>query len=303
MNSKAGRASSSPQTGGPVDGVNAASGGRRRPVPSGLRARGSNAAAVVDDLLPGSPFFRKRMVAYVSGAVLLLAAISVVLAWRQYDDAKSQAVNDLDARVVAVSALVDTAFAGKVATLDVIAKTPAVVDQKPAAMAAYFKSVDPAGSSLFSGGLGWSDRQGWVLATTSSRAPDQHRLTTVFPPRADLGSALRQRRPDRATPEAAARRCRRSDLRSPAPALGGPRRQHPVTDGNGHKQALDLGFGNLQIIDRNGRLLTSASSALERAVAPRDPEHGLGCRRLHPRARRPGRRRGRLCRPPRLRIG
>src|SRR5579872_741879 len=132
---------------------------------------GPNPPTTVDELLPGSPFFQKRMVAYVSGAVLLLAAISAVLAWRQYDDGKTRAVNDLDARVVAVSALVDTAFAGKVETLDAIATAPAVVDRRPAAMSAYFRSVDPAGSSLFSGGLGWGDRQGVVVASSRPGAP------------------------------------------------------------------------------------------------------------------------------------
>ena len=92
--------------------------------------------------------------------MVVLAGISIVLAWRQYDDAKSRALNDLDARVVAVSALVDTSFGGQIASLNSIAKSPAVVARQTPKMTAYFKRLEAPGSRLFSGGLGWIDRQG-----------------------------------------------------------------------------------------------------------------------------------------------
>ena len=232
----------------------------RRPalrIPSS-RDRASNPAPAVDELMHGgSPFFRRRMVAYVSGAVLLLAAISVVLAWRQYDDAKSRAVNDLDARVVAVSALVDTAFAGKVEALAAIAETRAVVERQRSEMSAYFRSADPPGSSLFSGGLGWSDRHGLVLASSRSGAPVsiasrlyfRHVLTTARP---YVSAGL------------IGRRLKQPIVVVAVPTYDGRHRISGVLVGSillktatANKQALDLGFGDLQIIDRNGRLLTS----------------------------------------------
>ena len=215
-------------------------------------------ATAPDELLPvGTSFLGRRVVAYVSSAVLLLAAISVILAWRQYDDAKSRAVNDLDARVVAVSALVDTSFADKIATLDAIAKAPAVVDQQHSAMSSYFRRLESPGGALFSGGLGWGDLRGRVLASNQSGKPlnvasrlyFRHVLTTGQP---YVSAGLIGRRTKQPIVVIAAptydRRGRISGVLVGSILLK-PTRQN--------KQSLNLGFGDLQIMDRNGRLLLS----------------------------------------------
>jgi len=233
-----------------------APGARMRP--PGRRSREWDAAAAVDELLRGgSATFRRRMIVYVLGAVLSLAAISVALAWLQYNDAKSQALNDLDARVVAVSALVDTSFGGKIATLDTIASIPAVVDQQTAQMSAYFKRVDPAGSPLFSGGLGWSDRQGLVRASNrsgsvidiSSRLYFQQALATSRPYVSDglIGRRVKQPIIVVAVPTYD----RQGQVSG---VLAGGILVKSVGE---NEQALDLGFGNLRIIDRSGQLLLS----------------------------------------------
>src|SRR5262245_6973391 len=63
-------------------------------------------------------------------AVVLLAGISIFLAWQQYDDAKEQAKKDLQDRVTAVAALVDSSFTGQIQTLSSIAKAPSVTAQR-----------------------------------------------------------------------------------------------------------------------------------------------------------------------------
>jgi len=74
--------------------------------------------------------FRRRLIASGGLALVLLVAISVAIAWRQYDDAKTRAMTDLEARVVGVGAIIDTSFAGQIATLDSIANAPSVVAQQ-----------------------------------------------------------------------------------------------------------------------------------------------------------------------------
>ena len=85
-------------------------------------------ADTIDVLLyQGLTSFRRRMIAGATVAVLLLAGISIALAWRQYEDARTRALQDLEARVVAVSAIVDTSFAGQIGTLNAMAKAPSVL--------------------------------------------------------------------------------------------------------------------------------------------------------------------------------
>src|SRR5437763_11338007 len=75
-------------------------------------------------LYQGAASFRRRIIAAAAIAVLLLAGISISIAWRQYQDARTRATHELEARVVAVSAIVDTSFAGQIAALTSISKAP-----------------------------------------------------------------------------------------------------------------------------------------------------------------------------------
>src|SRR4051794_3644855 len=122
----------------------------------------------IDGLLyQGVASFRRRIIIGATLAVLLLAGISGAVAWRQYDDARARAANDLKARVVAVSAVVDSSFAGQISTLDAIAKAPSVVNVEAALMSAYFRRINPKRHAAFSGGLGWINRKGLVEATSN----------------------------------------------------------------------------------------------------------------------------------------
>ena len=71
--------------------------------------------------------FRRRLIGGAVIAVLILAAVSTALAWRQYRDDQHRAVNDLGSRVVLVSAAVNSYLAGGVSTLGAISEAPAVI--------------------------------------------------------------------------------------------------------------------------------------------------------------------------------
>ena len=195
------------------------------------------------------------MIAGATLAVLLLAGISIALAWRQYEDARTRAMNDLQARVVGVSAIVDTSFAGQIATLNSISKAPSVVNQKSGLMSAYFARVNPRNAPQFSGGLGWIDLKGAVLASSNpggaanlSKRLYFRRVLATGKPYVSAGLIGKR-------------------LKQPIIVVAVPTR-----DAHGHlsgvlagsillktvaesRQALDLGYGDLQIVDRNGHLL------------------------------------------------
>ena len=224
-------------------------------------ANGWEQAKPVDGVFRNdSASFRRRAIIGTASGVLLLAGISVVLAWRQYDDAKSRAVTELKARVVAVSALVDTSFGGQIATLQVIAKAPVVVDEELPLMNAYFARVESRESRLFSGTLGWIDIHGVARASNHP-----NRLTTAsFADRAYFKHVVTT-----GTPYVSAglvgRTNRQSIIVVAVPTFDLHGRLSGVLAGSillrtvgESKQALDLGYGNLQILDRNGqRLLDS----------------------------------------------
>ncbi len=220
----------------------------------------------IDGLLRrDSASFRRRAIVGTGIGVLLLAGISIALAWSQYDDAKSRAVTDLDARVVAVSALVDTSFGGQISTLQSIGKAPAVIDRQLPRMDQYFARVDPKGSRLFSGGLGWIDLHGIARASN----PPNHLTTGSFADRTYFKQVVK------------------TGLPYVSAGLIGRNNKQPVTvvavptfDARGHlsgvlvgsillktvgesKQALDLGYGDLQILDRKGNLLLEGLKPVE----------------------------------------
>jgi hypothetical protein len=118
------------------------------------RADVSGDPGPIDVLQRDSAALRRWIVVGGCVAVLLLAGLSIVLAWQQYDDAKAQAENDLRARVVAVAALVDTSFTGQIQTLSSIAKAPSVVGQQLPRMRPYFRRVSRPGAAPFTGGIG-----------------------------------------------------------------------------------------------------------------------------------------------------
>src|SRR5215470_2948085 len=93
---------------------------------------------------------RRRLAVGLAVAVVVVAGVATVVAWKLYDDARSRALTDLRARTVAVGAVIDQAFAGDTATLEAVAKAPAVVSGKDAAVGAYLARAFPR-SSTFTG--------------------------------------------------------------------------------------------------------------------------------------------------------
>jgi anti-sigma regulatory factor (Ser/Thr protein kinase) len=213
----------------------------------------------IDGLLyQGVASFRRRMIAGATVAVLVLAGISIALAWRQYDDARSRAMKDLQARVVGVSAIVDTTFSGQIATLNAISLAPSVVSQESLRMADYFKRVNPSKAPQFSGGIGWIDRKGLVLASSnpSGRITDLskrlyfRRVLATGKPYVSaglLGKRIKQPIVVVAVPT-------RDAQGRVSGVLAGSILLRRIAES---KQALDLGYAGLQVVDRNGHLLLS----------------------------------------------
>ena len=232
----------------------------------------------IDRLLSqGAASFRRRIIAGATVAVLLLAGISIILAWRQYEDGRTRATKDLEARVVAVSAIVDASFAGQIATLTAIAQAPSVVSQDSIRMNVYFARVNPKRAPLFSGGLGWIDRKGYVLASStrgtagnlSKRLYFRHVLETGKPyvSAGLIGKRLKQPIVVVAVPT----RDQRGRIMG---VLAGSILLQTVAES---KQALDLGYGDLQIIDRNGHLLLAGLDPVQnRSLLTRIKATGTG---------------------------
>jgi serine phosphatase RsbU (regulator of sigma subunit)/anti-sigma regulatory factor (Ser/Thr protein kinase) len=225
------------------------------------RAELSGAPGPVDVLQRDSRVLRRWIVAAGCGAVLLLAGISIVLALQQYDDAKEQARDDLRARAVAVAALVDTSFTGQIQTLTSMAEAPSVVQRELPRMQSYFRRVGPPGSPPFTGGIGWIDRSGMVRATNTSGPPIGslssreyfRRVVATHKPYVSAGLF--------------GKKIRRPVIVVAVPTFG------PGGDFTGalagsillktvaeSRQALALGYGNLQLVDRNGQLLLGGLS-------------------------------------------
>jgi serine phosphatase RsbU (regulator of sigma subunit)/anti-sigma regulatory factor (Ser/Thr protein kinase) len=203
---------------------------------------------------------RRRRVA--AGAVLVVAALAagaVLLAWRQYDDGKQHALNEAHARVVLTATVFDTYFAGEFGTLESIAKSPPVEARNLPEMAAYFKSVQPPAGRLFTGGLGWIDRQGIsrVSTTPTKGAPVDvadrgyfQRVVTTLEPYVSNGLVTKSRQQRvvvMAVPTFDTQGALTGVLAG-ALNLEGAVTSQPETN---------LGYQGLVIVDRSGQELTS----------------------------------------------
>ncbi|HET6173730.1 MAG TPA: SpoIIE family protein phosphatase [Gaiellales bacterium] len=111
---------------------------------------------------------RPRLLLAVLLAGLVLVAAAGGLAWHQYDGARRSAVDNARARVILASSIVDTYFAGQLATLESIARSATVRAGDSSAMNGYFRRVQPRAGGPFAGGLGWIDRHGFVRASSSA---------------------------------------------------------------------------------------------------------------------------------------
>jgi len=197
-------------------------------------------------------------------AWLGVLALAVVLAWRQYDDAKSQAEHDLRNRAIVAGTVFETYFAGRIGTLQAMAAAPSVRSRDVSKMRAYFARAQPPGGDAFTGGIGWLDRQGYPRASNT-------RLTTPLPSYADrsyfkqviatgrpfVSQALVTRRKPlrRVIVMAVPTRDPRGKISG---VLTGGLLLQPAAD---NPRTTDLGYAGLEIVDRNGQQLTLQSLA------------------------------------------
>ena len=115
--------------------------------------------------------FRRRMLAGAALAILALAAVSAFLAWHQYRTNQHRAIDDLNARVVLVGTILDTAVQGGIDTLEATATSPVVTRGRPAAIQPYLARVHKNAGRLFTAGMAWLDTSGNVRATSTTSVP------------------------------------------------------------------------------------------------------------------------------------
>ena len=207
----------------------------------------------------GAFAFRYRLTIGALIAVLALVAVASVLAWRQYENGKREALSQAHARVVLAAAILDTFFHGDLSTLSAIAAAPAVVTGNHAAMSSYFRRVEPPRGSLFNGGLAEIDLNGNVRVSSTLPAPTYVNVsdrsyfrTVVATGKPYVSAGLRSRSDGRQIiVMAVPMRDMRGKLSG---VLAGALLARP--QGNS-KASLDLGFAGLSILDRDGQLVLS----------------------------------------------
>jgi serine phosphatase RsbU (regulator of sigma subunit)/anti-sigma regulatory factor (Ser/Thr protein kinase) len=102
-------------------------------------------------------------------AVVGLAALSAVLAWSQYQDARTHAIREQRTRAVLGASLLNSYITGEVTTLQGIAASPDVTSGDEAAMAPHFARFAPPNFQSFTGGIGWIDLHGIRRVSSDSR--------------------------------------------------------------------------------------------------------------------------------------
>ena len=212
----------------------------------------------------GASAFRRRFGLVALTAIVMLVLLGSFLALRQYEDGKDKALNDLRARAVLASTVFDTYFAGQLSTLSSIADSPSVVRADTAEMATYFAQLQGgAKRELFTGGLGWIDRNG--ISRVSGTNPRGTQLSVSD--RSFFKAVMATGRPF--ISEGLTSRV--SKLRVVVMAV-------PTRDAKGritgvlagafelrpsptNQRTTDLGFDGLVVIDRAGQQLTLRSFA------------------------------------------
>lgn len=212
-----------------------------------------------------SSAFRRRLGAGALVVLTLVVGVSTVLSWRQYDQEKQKALKEMQARVVLASTVFDTYFAGRLAILNSIAASPAVVEADEPAMRAYFARLEDGKAKSFTGGIGWIDRQGFSRISSNRRpgvpAPtvaDRSYFKAVVSTGAPFiseGLVTRSSAKRRVVIMAVPARDERGRLTG---VLVGALELSPSpTD----QRSIDLGFEGLVILDRARQQVTLASFA------------------------------------------
>ena len=207
---------------------------------------------------------RRRLVAGAILAAVALAALAAFFSWRQYDDAKRHALNEVEARVVLGKTVFDTYFAGEIAVLQSVASSAAVMSGDTTAMGSYFKRVQPPEGAPFSGGLGWVDLDGRVSASSSASparpavnvADRGYFQTVVATDKPFISAGLEAKSGKRRLIVMAVPTFdRQNELNG---VLAGALNLAPSQSNN---QTIDLGYEGLSIIDRNGQNIMTPNFA------------------------------------------
>ncbi|MDQ3671551.1 MAG: SpoIIE family protein phosphatase, partial [Actinomycetota bacterium] len=208
--------------------------------------------------------FRGRLVAAALVAVVVLTALGLV--WRQYENAKDEAADELQGRAILAGTVFDTYFAGQLTALSAIAASPAVVAADTEAMTEYFARFRPGKGSTFTAGVGWIDLGGRQRATSDPRGPIEISLADRTYVRRPIATG----KPFVAE-AIVARTTKRRIVVMSVPTRGKNGRITGVLAGGivlplsqNDARANDLGFAGLHVIDRQGQLVTRRDLARPR---------------------------------------
>jgi serine phosphatase RsbU (regulator of sigma subunit)/anti-sigma regulatory factor (Ser/Thr protein kinase) len=237
------------------------------------------AAPVLETVLGSTRPFRRRVLLGTLLAGILFVWVAGALAWRQYDDARTSAVNDARTRVILAAGIVDQYFGGELATLTAIAQAPPVRARDVAAMDAYFKRVNPPGPMPFAAGMAWIDAGGLVRVSSqgvpsarisvSDRSYFKHVMVTGSPFVSEGVTERGTRK--KVIIMAVPTHDRRGRITG---VLAGAMLVHSFDISGG---SLDLGFTGFAVLDRNGReLLAGFSQPKNTTLARRLRESQIG---------------------------
>jgi serine phosphatase RsbU (regulator of sigma subunit)/anti-sigma regulatory factor (Ser/Thr protein kinase) len=217
----------------------------------------ARASAAEDALVRRLPELQGRLLAGALTALIALTAVAVLLAWRQYETGRREALREVQSRAILAGAILDTLFTGKLDALRSISASPAVTSGQASAMNAYFRRLARAKPPLLNGGLAWLDRSGVKRAGSNSRTngldvSDRSYFRRVVATGAPfIGEAIVTRvRKRRAVVIAVPTK---SSSGRPSGVLAGALLLTPSRTSG---RAVDLGYAGLRVIDRKGQQLT-----------------------------------------------
>jgi serine phosphatase RsbU (regulator of sigma subunit)/anti-sigma regulatory factor (Ser/Thr protein kinase) len=218
--------------------------------------RMSVGASLEDALTRNVRTFRGRLVAGALVAIVVLTALGLV--WRQYENAKDEATEELQARALLAATVFDTYFAGQLNALTAIAASPAVVAGDTEAMTEYFARFRPGEGTTFTAGVGWIDLDGRQRATSNPAGP----IEVSLEDRTYFSRALSTEKPFVSEAIVALATQRRLVVMS-VPTRDERGRITGVLAGGivleqspNDPRTTELGYAGLQVIDREGQLVT-----------------------------------------------
>ncbi|HEY7346244.1 MAG TPA: SpoIIE family protein phosphatase [Gaiella sp.] len=212
---------------------------------------------------------RGRLLLAMLLALLVLLSIALLLAWRQYEGAKDDAVQEVRARAILAATVFDTYFAGRLSVLTAVAAAPGVPEGDTTRMTTYFRRLQKRDGNLFPAGIGWIDRQGRQRATSMPTGPTDLNLGN----RSYVRQVFATGKPF-VSEAIVARLTKRRLVVMAVPTRDRAGRVDGVLAGGiilrpsrTNQRTIDLGYEGLEVVDRRGQRLSQASLAKVRNVA------------------------------------